>query len=82
MPIVQGGKAMPQLRTAMADSGIQLGQANVSADGQGATGERGETAQGEHAHQHEGEDEQADTEIVPTLLTTTPGNIYGINTFA
>lgn len=75
-------QAMPQLRAAMADSGIQLGQANVSADGQGATGERGETAQGEHAHQHEGEDEQADTEIVPTLLTTTPGNIYGINTFA
>ncbi|EMM6514710.1 flagellar hook-length control protein FliK [Enterobacter ludwigii] len=75
-------QAMPQLRAAMADSGIQLGQANVSADGQGATGERGETAQGEHAHQREGEDEQADTEIVPTLLTTTPGNIYGINTFA
>ncbi|MGR3180439.1 flagellar hook-length control protein FliK [Enterobacter cancerogenus] len=75
-------QAMPQLRAAMADSGIQLGQANVSADGQGATGEHGETAQGEHAHQREGEEEQADTEIVPTLLTTTPGNIYGINTFA
>lgn len=77
-------QAMPQLRAAMAESGIQLGQANVSAEGQqyAATGEQGDSAPGEHQAQQEGEEHQSEDESVPTLLTTTPGNIYGINTFA
>lgn len=74
--------AMPQLRTAMADSGIQLGQANVSADSQYAAGEQGENGGGEQQNQSEAEDNPVENDIVPTLLTTTPGNIYGINTFA
>lgn len=76
-------QAMPQLRAAMAESGIQLGQANVSAEGQqAASGEQGGNAQGERQLEPEGEEGQVDQEIVPTLLTTAPGNIYGINTFA
>lgn len=76
-------QAMPQLRAAMAESGIQLGQANVSADGQPfAAGEQGENASGQEQAEQEGETLTAEEESVPTLLTTTPGNIYGINTFA
>ncbi|MEZ6874440.1 flagellar hook-length control protein FliK [Enterobacter sp. KBR-315C3_2022] len=76
-------QAMPQLRAAMAESGIQLGQANVSAEGQqAASGEQGGNAQGERQLESEGEEGPVEQEIVPTLLTTAPGNIYGINTFA
>lgn len=76
-------QAMPQLRAAMAESGIQLGQANVSADGQPfAAGEQGENASGQEQAEQEGETLTTEEESVPTLLTTTPGNIYGINTFA
>lgn len=76
-------QAMPQLRAAMAESGIQLGQANVSADGQPfAAGEQGENASGQEQAEQEGETLKVEEESVPTLLTTTPGNIYGINTFA
>lgn len=76
-------QAMPQLRTAMAESGIQLGQANVSAEGQPfATGEQGQNASGEEHAAQEEKKQSVEEEIVPTLLTTTPGNIYGINTFA
>lgn len=76
-------QAMPQLRAAMAESGIQLGQANVSADAQyGAAGERGDNPSSEQQASGEGEEQSLNEEIVPTLLTTTPGNIYGINTFA
>ncbi|MGX5108967.1 flagellar hook-length control protein FliK [Enterobacter cloacae] len=76
-------QAMPQLRAAMAESGIQLGQANVSADGQPfAAGEQGENASGQEQAEQEGETRKMEEESVPTLLTTTPGNIYGINTFA
>lgn len=76
-------QAMPQLRAAMAESGIQLGQANVSAEGQqaAANGQEG-NARGEPQLQGEGEENDAEGDVVPTLLTTTPGNIYGINTFA
>jgi flagellar hook-length control protein FliK len=76
-------QAMPQLRAAMAESGIQLGQANVSAEGQQfAAGEQGQNASGDEHAAQEGEAPLVEEEIVPTLLTTTPGNIYGINTFA
>ncbi|KLP57626.1 flagellar hook-length control protein [Enterobacter genomosp. O] len=76
-------QAMPQLRAAMAESGIQLGQANVSADGQPFTaGEQGENASGQEQAEQEAESLKVEEESVPTLLTTTPGNIYGINTFA
>lgn len=76
-------QAMPQLRAAMAESGIQLGQANVSAEGQQfAAGEQGQNASGDEHGAQEGEEPLVEEEIVPTLLTTTPGNIYGINTFA
>lgn len=76
-------QAMPQLRAAMAESGIQLGQANVSAEGQPfAAGEQGQNASGDEHGAQEGEEPLMEEEIVPTLLTTTPGNIYGINTFA
>ncbi|HGH4619519.1 TPA: flagellar hook-length control protein FliK [Enterobacter cloacae] len=76
-------QAMPQLRAAMAESGIQLGQANVSAEGQQfAAGEQGQNASGDEHGAQAGEEQSVKEEIVPTLLTTTPGNIYGINTFA
>ncbi|MCU6217339.1 flagellar hook-length control protein FliK [Enterobacter bugandensis] len=76
-------QAIPQLRTAMAESGIQLGQANVSAEGQQfAAGEQGQNASGDEHGAREGEEQSGEEESVPTLLTTTPGNIYGINTFA
>ncbi|EKS6929447.1 flagellar hook-length control protein FliK [Enterobacter bugandensis] len=77
-------QAMPQLRAAMAESGIQLGQANVSAEGQqyAAAGEQRDNTPGEPQAQLEGEGQPDDDDSVPTLLTTTPGNIYGINTFA
>ncbi|WP_421510666.1 flagellar hook-length control protein FliK [Enterobacter sp. JS8-1] len=76
-------QAMPQLRAAMAESGIQLGQANVSAEGQQfASGEQGQNASGDEHAAQEGEAPLVEEESVPTLLTTTPGNIYGINTFA
>lgn len=77
-------QAMPQLRAAMAESGIQLGQANVSAEGQqyAAAGEQRDDTPGEQQAQREGEGQPDEDDSVPTLLTTTPGNIYGINTFA
>ncbi|MEH5617313.1 flagellar hook-length control protein FliK [Enterobacter cloacae] len=76
-------QAMPQLRAAMAESGIQLGQSSVSAEGQSfAAGEQGERAAGDEHAAQEAEEHAPEEESVPTLLTTTPGNIYGINTFA
>lgn len=76
-------QAMPQLRAAMAESGIQLGQANVSADAQyGPQDGQGDNPAAEQQAANEGEEQPLNEEIVPTLLTTTPGNIYGINTFA
>lgn len=76
-------QAMPQLRTAMADSGIQLGQANVSADNPyGSADGQGEQPPGEPQAQKTDEEKAAEEQIVPQLLTTTPGNVYGINTFA
>ncbi|WP_010432178.1 flagellar hook-length control protein FliK [Enterobacter mori] len=77
-------QAMPQLRAAMAESGIQLGQANVSAEGQqhAAAGEQRGNTSGEQQAQPEGDAQPDEGDSVPTLLTTMPGNIYGINTFA
>ncbi|MFJ3457647.1 flagellar hook-length control protein FliK [Scandinavium goeteborgense] len=76
-------QAMPQLRAAMAESGIQLGQANVSADNPFAGADaHGEQASAEQHAQHDGDESVTDEQVVPQLLTTTPGNVYGINTFA
>ncbi|TDN59426.1 flagellar hook-length control protein FliK [Scandinavium goeteborgense] len=76
-------QAMPQLRAAMAEAGIQLGQANVSADNPFAGADtHGEQASAEQQAQHDGDEPVTDEQIVPQLLTTTPGNVYGINTFA
>lgn len=76
-------QAIPQLRAAMAESGVQLGQSSVSADSPFAgTDAHGEQARGDAQAHHDGEDSVADDDIVPNLLTTTPGHVYGINTFA
>lgn len=76
-------QAIPQLRTAMADSGIQLGQANVSADNPFAdrqmNGEHG--SGGQHAAS-QSEDNGAEEESVPVVLTQVNNAAYGINTFA
>ncbi|SNY67843.1 flagellar hook-length control protein FliK [Enterobacter sp. CC120223-11] len=76
-------QAIPQLRTAMADSGIQLGQANVSADNPFAdrqmNGEHG--SGGQHAAS-QSEDNSAEEENVPVVLTPVKNAAYGINTFA
>lgn len=75
--------AMPQLRAAMAEAGLQLRQASVGADNPyadaNAQGEQDADAQ---QAQTQSEDLGAEDAVVPTLLTSTPGNIYGINTFA
>lgn len=76
-------QAIPQLRTAMADSGIQLGQANVSADNPFADRQmNGEHRSGEqHASSHS-EEKIAEEESVPVVLTPVKNHAYGINTFA
>ncbi|UVC29944.1 flagellar hook-length control protein FliK [Pantoea sp. SOD02] len=75
--------AMPQLRTAMAEAGLQLGQASIGADNPYADANAQGEQQGEAAHaQAQPEESGPEDDIVPTLLTSTPGNIYGINTFA
>lgn len=75
--------AMPQLRAAMAESGVQLGQTSVSADNPySGAGTQSDTSPGQQHAQSDNEDALAEEEVIPTLLTTVPGNIYGINTFA
>ncbi len=75
-------QAMPQLRAALAESGLQLGQANVSADNPYAgASDQQQNAEGQHTQQQDDE-AAAEEEIVPTLLTSAPGSVYGINTFA
>ena len=76
-------QAIPQLRAAMADSGIQLGQANVSADNPFA----GQNMNGEHksGEQHaasQGEENIAEEESVPVVLTPVMKHLSGINIFA
>lgn len=76
-------QAMPQLRAAMAESGIQLGQANVSAESHSsAAGERGERAPGEEHNQADNPENATEEEMLPAVIVNTQGNIYGINTFA
>ncbi|MEW5558710.1 flagellar hook-length control protein FliK [Enterobacter asburiae] len=76
-------QALPQLRSAMADSGIQLGQASVGADNPYASADgQGEQGAGDQQAQQTDDEKVSDEQIVPQLLTTTPGNVYGINTFA
>lgn len=76
-------QAIPQLRTAMADSGIQLGQANVSADNPFADRQmNGERGSGERHAASQSEDNGAEEESVPVVLTSAKNSAYGINTFA
>ncbi|MGU3524229.1 flagellar hook-length control protein FliK [Enterobacteriaceae bacterium C23F] len=76
-------QAIPQLRTAMADSGIQLGQANVSADNPFADRQmNGEHGSGERHASPQSEDNGAEEESVPVVLTPMKNAAYGINTFA
>lgn len=75
--------AMPQLRSAMAESGIQLGQTSVSADN--PFNEDG-THQEKHANQEPGKNPQqnvAEEEIIVSALAdASSAQEYGINTFA
>ncbi|WP_236328550.1 flagellar hook-length control protein FliK [Enterobacter quasihormaechei] len=74
--------ALPHLRAALAETGLQLGQASVSPD-------RPHTGGGEQGRHHPEEQHTAqgadnvfvEEDNVPGLLTSTQGNIYGINTF-
>jgi len=76
-------QAIPQLRTAMADSGIQLGQANVSADNPFADRQmNGEHGSGERHASSQSEDNGSEEESVPVVLTPAKNSAYGINTFA
>lgn len=76
-------QAMPQLRSAMAESGVQLGQTSVSAENPfGGSGTQDRESAGQQQQAHADENGVSDEESVPVLLTTQPGNVYGINTFA
>ena len=76
-------QALPQLRAAMAESGLQLNQASVGADNPyGGFGAQGEGEANQQQAQPQDDDIAHEEDIVPTLLTSSPGNIYGINTFA
>lgn len=75
--------AMPQLRSAMAESGIQLGQTSVSADN--PFHDDG-THQQKHANQESGKSPQQNVAeediIVSALADASSAHEYGINTFA
>lgn len=75
--------ALPHLRAALAETGLQLGQASVSPDRpHTGGGEQGRHPSGEQ-HTAQGADNVfVDEDAVAELLTSTQGNIYGINTFA
>ncbi|HCD3953868.1 flagellar hook-length control protein FliK [Enterobacter hormaechei] len=75
--------ALPHLRAALAETGLQLGQASVSPDRpHTGGGEQGRHPSGEQ-HTAQGADNVfVDEDTVAELLTSTQGNIYGINTFA
>lgn len=69
--------AMPQLRAALAESGVQLGQTNVSADTQ-------QSAQANSNGKQNEPDENpvlAEDENKHEIVTKPSVNIYGINTF-
>lgn len=74
-------QALPQLRAAMADSGVQLGQASVGSDNPhaNADGQRGSSQplSPDDADDHRAGEDESTTE----LIASAPGNIYGINTF-
>ncbi|NIF01205.1 hypothetical protein F3J38_14215 [Pantoea sp. Acro-805] len=75
-------QALPQLRAALAESGMQLAQANISGDSANAhTGDRRGAPQPQQpsseTHDHHGDEDES----VNTLLTPPPGNGSAINTF-
>jgi flagellar hook-length control protein FliK len=74
-------QALPQLRAAMADSGVQLGQASVGSENPhaNADGQRGSSQPQppDDADDHRAGEDESTTE----LIASAPGNIYGINTF-
>lgn len=74
-------QALPQLRAAMAESGVQLGQASVGSENPhaNADGQRGSSQppSPDDADDHRAGEDESTTE----LIASAPGNIYGINTF-
>jgi flagellar hook-length control protein FliK len=75
-------QALPQLRAALAESGMQLAQANISGDSANAhTGDRRGAPQPQQppseTHDHHGNEDES----VNTVLTPPPGNSSAINTF-
>ncbi|WP_345829147.1 flagellar hook-length control protein FliK [Pantoea sp. BRR-3P] len=76
-------QAMPQLRAAMAESGLQLSQASVSADNPYAgAGAQGESSENQHPAPQQGDENSVEEETSPVVINQTAGNIHGINTFA
>ncbi|HEY1844055.1 MAG TPA: flagellar hook-length control protein FliK [Buttiauxella sp.] len=77
--------AIPQLRAALAESGVQLGQTNVSADSSQSAGvnANGQQHAGNQRHGEPGENIHApEDESHHQILTRPLANGYGINTFA
>ncbi|WP_168403443.1 flagellar hook-length control protein FliK [Erwinia amylovora] len=74
--------ALPQLRSALAESGVQLGQASVSADGSSSAGANAQgSSEGKSAEQDEqGIDDADNNERTGVTQTALP--VSGINTFA
>ncbi|MBK0097988.1 flagellar hook-length control protein FliK [Erwinia sp. S63] len=74
-------QALPQLRAAMAESGVQLGQASVGSENPhaNADGQRGSSQppSPDDADDHLAGEDESTTE----LIASAPGNSYGINTF-
>ncbi|AUX73503.1 flagellar hook-length control protein FliK [Erwinia pyrifoliae] len=74
--------ALPQLRSALAESGLQLGQASVSADGSSSTDANAQRGSGGKSAEHgeQGIDDEDNNERLSVTQTALP--VSGINTFA
>jgi flagellar hook-length control protein FliK len=76
-------QAMPQLRAAMAESGLHLSQASVGADSPYSEGgAHGDTMEDRHKAQPQSDENSAEKETLPLPDRTVTGNINGINIFA
>lgn len=76
-------QALPQLRVAMAESGVQLSQASVSGDNpQAGAGDRRGTPPQPQPTQENNEANAADAELLQEGVTLAAEHRYGINTFA
>ncbi|ORM70415.1 flagellar hook-length control protein FliK [Pantoea rwandensis] len=75
-------QALPQLRAALAETGMQLAQANISGDSANAhTGDRRGTPQPQQPPSETQDHHGDEDESVNTVLTPLPGNSSAINTF-